>query len=203
MHMPKFINDYRRSKCKDRKGLLLLTPSQPASLDVGASVNVHKGEENRIYAFPNLSENKFTLKQVFERWTTTLNFVIDDATACKPFSRALSLAMSWDDEFTALATLEYKKFMFLCSLFPQASLTPSLHVDTVWHMHLLYTRSYHQFCKEALGCRFFHHEPSTGEPSEQQFHEDSYSNTVDLYESYFGLAPIEFWGKRVRTDLTN
>jgi hypothetical protein len=141
--------------------------------------------------------------KVFERWTKTLNFSIDDATACKPFSKALSIAMSWDEEFTAFAILEYKKFMFLCSLFPGTSLAPSLHVDTVWHMHLLYTRSYHEFCRQALGCGFFHHEPSTGEPSEKQMLESSYSDTLDFYQSFFGSAPSEIWGERVRVRAEN
>lgn len=147
---------------------------------------------------PKSNERCFVKRKLRRRWEKTLLFPIDDPTASKPFSKSLSIAMHWNDEFVNLAILEYKKFMFLCGSFPNENFAPSLHVDTVWHMHLLYTHSYHRFCQEALDCRFLHHEPSAGAPSEEQFHENAYSSTLDLYQSFFGFPPSEIWGERIR-----
>jgi hypothetical protein len=139
---------------------------------------------------------------VADLWRRAEAFEIDYPTAESPFSRVLMDEMQWDETFTCLAILEYKKFMLLSVLFPNGNMTPSVHVDTVWHMHLLYTRSYHQFCKEALNSDFLHHEPSKGGTVEAGTHKDSYAETLNVYVKTFGIEPPhEIWGARVRSEL--
>jgi hypothetical protein len=153
-------------------------------------------------ACEDTEEKAVNKRTMGERWQRARDFLIDDHTAAEPFSQALMQEMGWDDEFTRLAILEYKKFMVLSSLFPNENMTPSLHIDTVWHMHLMYTRSYKRFCREALDCNFVHHEPSTGGEAEAAMHKGSYSGTLDRYIDVFDMEPPQsFWGARVRTDV--
>src|SRR5579883_1698060 len=88
-----------------------------------------------------------------ELWERIESFEMDDSNAARPFSSVLAEEMEWDEEFTELAITEYKKFMLLANFFPE-EMVPSIDVDTVWHLHLLYTRSYQEFCQQALGRTF-------------------------------------------------
>ncbi len=134
---------------------------------------------------------------IAQRWQKILSFELDDLQADEPFSFVLREEMQWDEDFTILALQEYKRFMLLSSLFPSL-MTPSVHVDTVWHLHLLYTRSYHRFCKEALDCEFIHHEPSKGGEQQESYFKGLFKGTLEKYEEVFGEAPpVEIWGRRV------
>jgi hypothetical protein len=139
---------------------------------------------------------------IAHRWRRVEAFAMDDPTAAEPLSFTLWQEMQWTEEFSALAILEYKRFMLLCSIFPDGNMTPSVHVDTVWHLHLLYTRSYQRFCQETLDCAFFHHEPSKGGEQEEALHQDAYSDTLAAYVDTFGMEPpVEIWGARIRSEL--
>src|SRR5262249_50370448 len=73
-------------------------------------------------------------------------------------------------------------------------LTPSEMVDQVWHLHLVYTRSYWTaFCDGVLG-RPLHHEPTRGGEAQAGLFKDQYALTLARYEAEFGGAPAaEFW----------
>lgn len=134
-----------------------------------------------------------------DRWQKVESFEIDDPTAKEPFSFVLCDKMFWSKELAEHVIVEYKKFMLLCSMFPERNITPSVDIDTVWHLHLLYTRSYFRFCNDALGCAFLHHEPSKGGDEQESFHENSYDKTLQTYSEVFGYeAPESVWGCRVR-----
>ena len=141
--------------------------------------------------------------QIASRWQRVANFKIDDPTANEPFSIVLKERMFWDDELAEMVVLEYKRYMLLCSLFPEEGMTPSVHVDTVWHLHLLYTRSYFSFCQDALDCFYIHHEPSKGNGAEEEAENvDSYAHTLDRYKETFGIeAPNAVWGARIKSEL--
>lgn len=132
---------------------------------------------------------------VLERWQRVLNFRFDDETAQVPFSEALAKEMDWSVEFRDLAIREYRKFLLLCSIYP-GLMVPSIDVDTVWHWHLLYTRSYQRFCREALGQDFLHHEPSRGGPEEESLYADMYEESLKKYKMHFGQPPAEIWGPK-------
>ena len=83
----------------------------------------------------------------------------------------------------------------MSSMFP-GEIVPSTHVDTVWHMHLLYTRNYQQFCREALDREFLHHEPASGDEEEIEQFRSMYKETLQKYEQFFGTKPpSEIWGE--------
>ncbi|MBX9877523.1 MAG: glycine-rich domain-containing protein-like [Candidatus Obscuribacterales bacterium] len=134
--------------------------------------------------------------ELSELWERIQSFEIDDPTAEEPFSAVLREEMDWDNNFIALAIEEYKRFMLLTKLYPDR-MVPSVHVDTVWHLHLLYTRNYHLFCKNALSSDFVHHEPSKGGNEEDSFFAGLYDDTLSRYQDVFArIPPEEIWGSR-------
>ena len=142
------------------------------------------------------SKDLFASDEVIqERWRKVLNFKFDDDSAALPFTQALAFEMNWSYEFLNLAVSEYRKFMLLCSIYP-GEIVPSVDVDTVWHWHLLYTRSYQQFCREALERDFLHHEPSKGGPDEDRLYAEMYEESLSKYKRHFGPAPAEIWGPK-------
>jgi hypothetical protein len=72
--------------------------------------------------------------------------------------------------------------------------TPSEQVDQVWHLHLIYTRSYwDEFCGRVLGQRV-HHGPTKGGDAEEAKYHDWYERTKESYARLFGdQPPAEIW----------
>lgn len=72
--------------------------------------------------------------------------------------------------------------------------TPSEVVDQVWHLHLVYTRSYWQgLCGRVLG-QELHHGPTQGGTAEQAKFVDWYARTLESYRRIFGEEPpSEIW----------
>ena len=54
-------------------------------------------------------------------------------------------------------------FLALCSEFPDETFSPSPQVDAAWHVFLIYTEEYYQFCVDQFG-QFMHHAPSDMPP---------------------------------------
>lgn len=132
--------------------------------------------------------------ELADRWDRIQLFEFDDPHANQPFSKGLAEEMEWDYEFTLQVIAEYRKFMLLSSLAPD-SMVPSVHIDTVWHWHLLYTKSYRLFCQTALGCEFLDHNPGTGNYGEEEHFSLLYKRTLACYEEFFGRrAPEAIWG---------
>ena len=134
-------------------------------------------------SFPMVMLSRDT--ELFTRWQRVESFAL-------PIAEALASEIDWDLPFIQIAQIEYKKFAFLSSLYPE-KMVPSIHVDTVWHMHLLYTRSYQNFCREALQIEFLHHEPS-GSADDESKYKSQYLNTLIVYEEFFGSPPAAIWG---------
>src|SRR5262249_28486819 len=122
---------------------------------------------------------------------------MDDPTAEAPFSVRLAyLNDGWSHEMALRAIVEYKKYIFMCSV-SDGMVTPSRVVDSVWHFHLLYTRSYKEMCNLMVGKdRFIHHEPSRGGVIEDAKFKGIYEKTtLKLYARLFGQPPEDIWGK--------
>jgi hypothetical protein len=68
-------------------------------------------------------------------------------------------------------------------------LAPSEPVDDAWHVFLLHTRTYAEFCRSELGC-FAHHEP--GGPSGEG-HATAYHRTLELLRRRYGELDPELW----------
>ncbi len=86
-------------------------------------------------------------------------------------------------EIAELHAAECKKYLFLCSLFPDEPLGMKGPVDNYWHTFLLFTKEYDRFCRQ-LGGSFIHHVPATSGHSGGTFEE-----TMSRYRSVFGAEP--------------
>ncbi len=126
-------------------------------------------------------------------WGEILEFELDDDEAVLTFSDRLAKENGWSKAFALRAIDEYKKFMFLISCTSEP-LSPSEDVDQVWHLHLLYTRSYwKEFCDGVLK-REVHHGPTRGGPDENEKFENWYARTLKHYREKFNRnPPADLW----------
>ncbi len=125
-------------------------------------------------------------------WERLKQFTISDETWTFPFSARLAREQGWSRKFASRAIEEYKKFLFL-GIHAGHSVTPSEEVDAVWHLHMIYTRSYwNELCENVLR-RDFHHGPTKGGASESAKHHDWYERTLDSYRRFFGEPPTDVW----------
>lgn len=87
---------------------------------------------------------------------------------------------------------EYKRFVYLAMVSP-APVTPSEEVDQVWHLQLVYTRSYWEGLQAILR-RPLHHGPTAGGREEDDKFLDWYGRTKLFYEDEFGeKPPADVW----------
>ncbi|MGE8553780.1 MAG: glycine-rich domain-containing protein [Chryseobacterium jejuense] len=126
-------------------------------------------------------------------WKRISDYQIDQAEVIIPFTRKLAQTEGWTRRFCLLAIEEYKKFVYLCCISKNGA-SPSIAVDKVWHLHLLYTTEYwKEFCPKILE-RELHHFPNVGGINEYNKHQDWYLETLKLYINIFRKNPPEpFW----------
>lgn len=125
-----------------------------------------------------------------ELWHKIVSFELDDPSANYGFSTRLANENFWTSAFTEQAILEYKKFMYLAATV-NTMVSPSEVVDKVWHLHLLFTESYQEFC-HLLG-KYIHHIPSTRSKKEFEQFSRAKEQTKELYEEIFGKQPANIW----------
>ncbi|MEG4278389.1 TIGR04222 domain-containing membrane protein [Microcoleus sp. MON1_C1] len=131
-----------------------------------------------------MNTNQWELYQSIEQ------FSLDEADTALPFSKRLARDNGWSANYTQRVIVEYKKFAFL-AVVAGHPVTPSDQVDQVWHLHLVYTRSYwDEFCPNVLG-KALHHGPTRGGGSEHDKFNDWYNKTLASYEHFFGQKPPE------------
>ena len=103
------------------------------------------------------------------------------------FNERLTQENKWSEEDAARVIEEYKRFLYLTSLY-RAPRTPSIAVDKAWHVHLLHSESYDNMCKDILGFKL-HHNPGIGEEGEEERFRKQYEDTLSFYEKTFGDGP--------------
>src|ERR1043166_4112808 len=101
-------------------------------------------------------------------WRSILDFEFDDdPQASYRFIDRLMEENRWPPLYAQRTILEYRRFLFLAAEAGHP-VTPSKVVDEVWHLHLLYTRSYwERLCGTVLG-KPLHHQPSRGGKTEDE-----------------------------------
>ncbi|MEI6234992.1 MAG: TIGR04222 domain-containing membrane protein, partial [Planctomycetota bacterium] len=121
-------------------------------------------------------------------WNRIDSFEFDTPDGQRPFTRRLADEQRWPAGYAVRVVAEYRRFTFLAMVAGHA-VSPSEAVDEVWHLHLLYSRSYwEEFCPTVLG-RKFHHEPSKGGSDDMTKHVDWYAKTLASYSAFFGETP--------------
>jgi hypothetical protein len=84
---------------------------------------------------------------------------------------------------------DYRRFLCLMKLYPDAEMAPLADVDTFWHYHILDTMKYAVDCQQVFGY-FLHHDPHVGLEGGvgEQFRLDSGERMRAFYEATFGDA---------------
>jgi uncharacterized protein (TIGR04222 family) len=128
---------------------------------------------------------------------------LDVPGSADPFSRRLARENGWTGAYARRVVREYTRFLALAVSGSQL-VTPSEQVDQAWHMHVLYTARYREFCRDVLGRRL-DHQPSDGGGHEQARYVQAYEQTLSAYQQLFGEAPpADIWpssAQRFGTDL--
>ena len=143
--------------------------------------------------------------QVSALWERLRNFSFDHGDGPRTFARRLAEEQGWSAEFTVRAIEEYRRFLLLFALSekdevggssgpPRVRIVPSVTVDEVWHLHLLYTQSYWgTLCGEILR-RPLHHQPADGSVGEAASLGDVYLANREAYRATFGQEPpADIW----------
>jgi hypothetical protein len=127
-----------------------------------------------------------------ELWKSLEQFQLDDPHAVQPFSARLAREQGWSMDFVARVLPEYLRFIYLtvtCS----HPVIPSVVIDRVWHLHLIYTISYwDELCGRVVG-RPLHHRPSPGGKDAASLHLANYLRTLASYRRVFGDPPTDIW----------
>jgi hypothetical protein len=129
-----------------------------------------------------------------ELWRRLLEFRVDAPGAALPFLVRLAREQhGWTLSDAQAAWFEYLRFLYLARRAGHA-VTPSNEVDAVWHLHLVYTRSYwDDLCPNVLGAPL-HHGPTLGGAAEDQRYREQYEATLASYSRIFGESPPKrFW----------
>lgn len=131
-----------------------------------------------------------TLQELIARVETLqLN---DPASALNFTARLQREQYGWTRPYAERVTREYTRFLILAAI-SDREVTPSEAVDQTWHLHIVYTESYHEWC-DALFGRYLHHGPTKGGKTEGERFEGQYEHTLALYERTFGeSAPQDIW----------
>ncbi len=126
-------------------------------------------------------------------WNRISAFSLDAVDAAYPFSKRLARENAWSLSYAKRVIEEYKRFMFL-AVSAGHEVTPSEEVDEVWHLHLIYTKSYwDDFCNGVLG-KPIHHNPTKGGKSEREKYGALYNRTLDSYRAFFNEEPpADIW----------
>jgi hypothetical protein len=121
-------------------------------------------------------------------WDRIETFSFDLGPTSYPFWARLASENRWSMPFAARAISEYRRFLYL-AVVAGHHVSPSDHIDQVWHLHLLYTESYwNRLCRGVLGMPLHHH-PTTGGASERAKFDDWYRKTLDSYRRVFAEDP--------------
>lgn len=85
---------------------------------------------------------------------------------------------------------EMKRFLIICSISKNKSYAIRGDIDEMWHMFIIFTRRYSEFCN-AVADRFLHHVPTEDIEIDIPISKTSYSyaRTLEAYETAFKEPP--------------
>lgn len=97
----------------------------------------------------------------------------------------------WSRQQSLEVAEEYRKYLKLKLLYPNANVVPNLAIDTMWHYHILDTEAYYNDCQAIFGY-ILHHYPYYGmgvseETGDEQQLMSAFEQTQLLYEKTFDV----------------
>ncbi|MCB9681080.1 MAG: TIGR04222 domain-containing membrane protein [Alphaproteobacteria bacterium] len=125
-------------------------------------------------------------------WTRLQDHPFEDEDLALDLTARLAREQRWSRAYAMRAVDAYRRFCFL-AVAAGVPATPSVDVDEVWHLHLLYTRDYWDvFCPTVLGTTL-HHGPTRGGRAEGHRFGRQYADTLAAHEAFFGVPDPDLW----------
>lgn len=87
---------------------------------------------------------------------------------------------------------EYRKFAHIVAKYPDEEVAMAGEVDEAWHLHILDTIDYVDFCHRAYG-RYLHHRPSTDDDGAHEQLVENYSKLLARMADEFGAVNEAVW----------
>lgn len=128
------------------------------------------------------------------------NFPLENLGGSNTFVHRLCRENNWSRTKALRAIGEYRRFLYL-AVVSKVPVTPPSAIDQVWHLHLLYTRSYWDTLCGTVLRRPLHHGPTAGGKEEDEKFTNWYGSTCALYRVEFGSAPpADIWPPQFSTE---
>lgn len=90
---------------------------------------------------------------------------------------------------------ELKKWFTLCAVNPGRKYHIGSRIDDMWHVFILFTKDYAEFCEQRIGF-FLHHEPSVPGESLPPSKDDANDELLNDYVVHFNQKPpMNIWPK--------
>jgi len=101
----------------------------------------------------------------------------------------------WSQKDAVLAIQQYRNYLLLKKKYPEYNLPPSKDIDDVWHAHILHTKEYRTFCKQAFSHeddQYLDHDPHLAREGTMEQLAQLFEKTQMLYYQEFGeyIFPI-------------
>ena len=113
----------------------------------------------------------------------------------KPLIELVKKEKSFDNQQAIEIVEEFKKFLFIKFLdrdYDTDHYSPSLTIDEIWHLFLLFPKAYFELCKDVLGDnKVLDHNPFGASDTDQN---RRYQRILERYEQLFDApAPSAYW----------
>ena len=92
----------------------------------------------------------------------------------------------WSIDYINKVFIEFERFMILKTI--DDDLSPSLHIDLLWHNIILNTQIYYNYCYEHFN-KIIHHYPINS----QLERDKRFTKTINLYIKTFNTEPSDIW----------
>lgn len=104
----------------------------------------------------------------------------------------VKISCNWTDKYTREVLFEYERFLILRESDNQ--LSPSDDIDRFWHIHILCSQHYTEYCLSKFN-KYIHHNALDSMDQPARLHR--LSNTLNEYTKHFGDANKLIWTNNV------
>lgn len=107
----------------------------------------------------------------------------------EPVINRLVAIEGWSKPNAIAAVKQYRNYLFLRKKYPGVNLPPSKDMDEAWHAHILHTRDYRAFCKQAFSDHddfYLDHDPHLANEGSMERLAQLFEQTQKLYYQEFG-----------------
>jgi len=120
------------------------------------------------------------------------------STDLQPVIDRLVKIEKWSKKDAEEVTKQYRNYLFLKKKYPEHNLPPSKDIDEAWHAHVLHTKDYREFCKQAFSNKkdqYLDHHPHIAKEGSMERLNQLFEKTQNLYRQEFGEYLYQITGR--------